>query len=67
MCPSTGEAEGMVVPYLNTDVMNLFLNQLKAHLSPNEHAVVILDRAGYHRSKRLEKSDSVTLVYPPPL
>ena len=56
----------MIAPYLNTDVMNLFLQQFRRHLAPEEHAVLILDRAGYHVAKQLEKNDAVTLLYLPP-
>ena len=56
----------MIAPHLNTDVMNLFFEQFSRHLSPNEHAVMILDRAGYHHSKRLEIAENMTLLYLPP-
>ena len=66
VCPATGTAEGMISPNLNTDVMNLFFKQFSQQISPNEHAVIILDRAGYHRSKQLEKNSNITLLYLPP-
>jgi len=56
----------MIAPHLNTDVMNLFLRQFNQQVLPGEHAVIILDRAGYHRAKCLEKSNAVTLFYLPP-
>jgi transposase len=56
----------MIAPHLNTDVMNLFLRQQSQHVPEGEHRVMILDRAGYHRAKGLERSKAVTLLYLPP-
>ena len=42
----------MIASHLNTDVMNLFFRQFSDQIPPAEHAVMILDRAGYHRSNR---------------
>lgn len=65
-CPETGNAEGMIAPYLNTDVMNLFLDQMSQSLLENEHAVLVLDQAGYHTSKKLRKVNNITVLYLPP-
>lgn len=56
----------MVAPYLNTDTMNLFLEQMSQSLLENEHAILVLDQAGYHKSKRLRELDNITLLYLPP-
>jgi transposase len=66
VCPSTGHAEGLLSPALNTAVINLFLSQFSATIPGDEHAVLIWDGAGYHTSKQLAVPDNVTVVQLPP-
>lgn len=65
-CPATGQAEGMLAPYLNTDTINAFLRLFSAAIAAGVQAVLIWDGAGYHTSKRLEVPDNVSLVRLPP-
>lgn len=46
--------------------MNIFLRQISDNLPADEHLILILDRAGYHTAKRLEKPENITLLYLPP-
>jgi hypothetical protein len=50
VCPETGQAEGLLSPRLNTDVINIFLRQFSDALAENEHAVIVWDGAGFHRA-----------------
>lgn len=65
-CPATGQAEGMLAPYLNTNTINAFPRLFSAALAPGVHAVLIWDGAGYHTSKRLEVPHNVSLIQLPP-
>jgi transposase len=65
-CPATGQAEGMLAPYLNTDTINAFLRLFSAALATDVQAVLIWDGAGYHTSKRLEVPANVSLIQLPP-
>lgn len=60
VCPETGQAEGLLSPRLNTDVINVFLREFSATLSAEEHAVMVWDGAGFHTSKRLCMPENVT-------
>ncbi len=62
VCPDTGQAEGLLSPRLNTAVVNLFLEQFSAALAPSDHAVMIWDGAGFHRSQQLRVPDNITLL-----
>jgi transposase len=62
VCPDTGQAEGLLSPRLNSAVINLFLEQFSAALAPSDHAVMIWDGAGFHRSRQLRIPDNITLV-----
>lgn len=66
VCPETGQAEGLLAPLLNTEVINIFLRQFAATIPPHEHAVLIWDGAGYHTSHRLEVPPHVSLIRLPP-
>jgi len=55
-----------VLPEVSTEVMNEFLVRFAATLAQGEHAVLVLDRAGWHTAKRLVVPGNVTLVWLPP-
>lgn len=66
VCPETGQAEGLLSPRLNTEVVNVFLDQFSASLPADEHAVLIWDGAGFHTSNSLRVPQNVTLLQLPP-
>lgn len=55
-------AVGHVCARANTDEMNRHLADIAAAVAPGHHGVVILDGAGWHRSKALEIPANLTLV-----
>ena len=65
-CPATGQAEGILAPYLNTDTINAFLREFSAAIVPGVQAVVVWDGAGYHTSGRLRVPANVSLIQLPP-
>jgi transposase len=66
VCPETGDAAGLVTPTVNTGTMNAFLTQFADELPADAHAVMVLDRAGWHTAAALVIPSNVTLVYLPP-
>ena len=50
--PASGRSFALVLPEATTPAMNLFLAELGATLADDEHAVVVLDRAGWHGPRR---------------
>ncbi len=64
--PATGESFALVLPEVSTKAMNEFLAQFAARLPANQHAVMVLDRAGWHTAKRLVTPSNVTLIWLPP-
>jgi transposase len=46
--------------------MNAFLAQFAAELPPDVHAVMVLDRAGWHTAAALRVPANVTLAHLPP-
>ena len=66
VCPASGKAEALFFSHLDTKVMNHFLKQLSMTLAPDQHMILILDRTGYHVSKKLRVPSNITLKLLPP-
>jgi transposase len=47
-------------------VINIFLEQFSQTLADDEHAVMVWDGAGFHRSRHLQVPPNITLVELPP-
>jgi transposase len=66
VCPETGEAVGLVLPYADTEAARALLEELSRRLAPDVHAVLIWDGAGYHTSGALRVPANITLLPLPP-
>jgi hypothetical protein len=66
VCPSQGKAAALIMPICNTAAMNHHLNEISSQVAADAHAVVILDRAGRHRSQGLVVPGNITLLELPP-
>jgi hypothetical protein len=62
ICPARGEGAGLVLPHCTTEGMSLHLKEIARVVAPDAHAVVLLDQAGWHQSKRLVVPDNITLM-----
>lgn len=61
----TGELDSLILPHVNTDCMQMFLDEVGAR-HPLEHIVMVVDGAGWHRSLALAPPNHMTLVRLPP-
>jgi len=66
VCPERGEVCGWRMPEADTEMMNLFLAELARQAAPAVQVLLVLDRAGWHRSRRLRVPENITLAYLPP-
>ena len=64
--PATGQGFALVLPEVSTRAMQIFLDQFAATLEADEHAVMLLDQAGWHGTQALIVPGNVTLVPLPP-
>jgi len=64
--PATGGSVALLAPNVDAGTFNVFLGMLSEELKPGEHAVLILDGAGWHKSKSLVMPDNVTCLLLPP-
>jgi len=66
VCPAEGKAAALIMPICNTAAMNHHLSEISTQVAADAHAVVILDRAGWHRSQGLMVPGNITLLELPP-
>lgn len=66
VCAQTGEAFGLVLPYTNTDSMQLFLDELSRQAKDNRHIALVMDNAGWHTANELFVPKNITLIPLPP-
>lgn len=64
--PSTGWTTTMVSSTADVCSMQLFLDRVAAGLRRGEHAVMVLDRAGWHTSQKLRWPKRITPLFLPP-
>jgi transposase len=64
--PGTDQAFALALPEATTASMGLFLARFAQELAPGVHAVLLLDRAGWHVARGLRVPANVTLLPLPP-
>ena len=64
--PGTDNAFALVMPDVNTDAMQQFLDRFAATIGKNEHVAMVLDQAGWHGAKALRVPSNITFVALPP-
>jgi len=55
VCPARDTAVGLVMPYANRNTMQIHLEHISAQIPEERHAVLVLDRAAWHTTKKLKK------------
>ncbi len=61
----TDEAFALVMPFATAAVMRIFLQEFSTSLAPNAHAVLVLDKAGWHTARRLRVPENISFVLMP--
>lgn len=56
----TGKSCALILPYANTEAMNLFLEELSTCVESGRHAAIIVDNAGWHEGAWQLNFDSPT-------
>jgi hypothetical protein len=54
ICPARGVGAALALPYADTDMMQLHLNEISRNIAEGAHAVLLLDRAGWHTTGKLD-------------
>lgn len=63
--PIDGRFDSLVLPHVNTDCMQIFLNEIAARY-PHENIIMIVDGAGWHKSKSFLMPKNLKLHFLPP-
>ena len=66
VCPITGRSSGLLSPYINGEIINIYLQQFSREIAENVHAVLIWDQAGFHKSGILSVPENITIIPLPP-
>ena len=64
--PATGSDFTLVLPSVNAEVMQLYLDRFSATLPADVHVALVLDGAGWHDPRALRVPDNITLIELPP-
>ena len=59
--------EGLLreLPYADTDMMQLHLDEISRNVAVGAHAVLLLDRAGWHTTSKLDVPANITPIFLP--
>ncbi len=63
--PYTGNSFFLVMPYSNTDCMNVFLRELSKEY-PDDIILLVCDGAAWHKSKTLVVPENIRIFHIPP-
>ena len=65
VCPHDGVMDSLILPVTNTETMSIFLTEV-ALRHPEEHILMIMDQASWHRAHDLMIPENITLTWLPP-
>jgi transposase len=65
VCVSDGDLDTLILPHVNGDCMQIFLDEV-ATRHPQERLVMVLDGAGWHQSESLHLPANLRLLRLPP-
>jgi hypothetical protein len=67
ICPARGVGAAIITPGVNTECMNLHLEEISSQITPGAVAALICDGAGWHQSGgELRVPDNIVLIALPP-
>ena len=65
ICPARGVGAALALPYADTDMMQLHLDEISRNVAGGAHAVLLLDRAGWHTTGKLDVPANITPIFLP--
>jgi len=66
ICPAKGKGAGLVLPWCDTQAMNVHLDEISAAIDPGAHAVLVVDQAGWHLTPKLRLPKNISILPLPP-
>jgi len=65
ICPARGKGAALALPVADTFAMQLHLDEISRHIADGAHAVLLLDRAGWHTTGKLRMPANITPILLP--
>jgi hypothetical protein len=65
ICPARATGAALAMPYADSEAMQLHLEEVSRMVRRGAQAVLLLDRAGWHTSRRLAVPKNITLLFLP--
>jgi hypothetical protein len=66
ICPARDTGAAIVLPFANTEAMQHHLNAISQCVTAGAHAVLALDKAGWHTTRKLDVPSNISLLHRPP-
>lgn len=65
ICPARGVWAALAMPFADTAAMQAHLDEISRTVARGAHAVLLLDRAGWHTTDKLRVPKNITLILLP--
>jgi transposase len=66
VCPARDTGAALIMPRADTEAMQKHLEEISRAVEPDAHALVLLDKAGWHTTSKLVAPDNITMIPLPP-
>ena len=66
VCPQLNKASGIIMPKCNSYAFETHLKYISEQVELGKHAVLIVDQAAWHTSKKLNIPSNITILALPP-
>jgi transposase len=66
ICPRKDKGVALILPHANTEAMQLHLDEISKNVTKGYHAVIVMDKAGWHLANDLIIPKNITLIKLPP-
>ena len=63
--PGRGKGAGLAMPFADTQAMQSHIDEIALHVARNAHAVLLMDRAGWHTTPNLVWPKNITPILLP--
>ena len=65
VCPEEKKGAAIIADCADSEVMSAHLEEIAHHISEGKHGILVMDRAGWHRSAQLRCPSNITILHLP--
>ena len=62
ICPQKKQSVGLVLPLVNTQAMQMHLEEISTYVEKGRHAVIVVDKAAWHTTDKLDLPNNISLL-----